>query len=102
MSEIHARVTYTREDIERIKAASFHEVVPVPEAGATPAIEVMNGEDYGTLLHMPYAAGQILPHYYTSKPALSITTSVHSMEMHQVDALIAILTRARAIMQEGA
>jgi hypothetical protein len=64
-------------------------------------IDVSHPEDCGTLIESAHFYAQIMPHYYTSRPSLSIRTNPHMMEIDRVDELIALLQKARAIMAGG-
>lgn len=55
-------------------------------------------EDCGTLIESAHFTAQILPHYYTTQPSLTVHTHPHCMEIHRVEELISLLQKAREIM----
>lgn len=86
-----------RERMLRLQLAEMHGVMP-----ETPVeIDVTVTKDAGTLIESRHFHAQLAPHYYTSKPALGIISSVHAMEIDRVDELIALLQKAKELMRGG-
>lgn len=87
------------ERFQQLAARAAHEIEGTG-AIADIEIDVTHTEDCGTLVDSVRMYSQIMPHYYTSKPALSILSSVHSMQIDRVDELIALLQEARRVMAD--
>jgi hypothetical protein len=97
MSEIHGRITYSAEDIQRIKAASFHDHVPVK--AETPAIEIEETEHNA---RARIKVGKFLCRVYEDhlifRDDLLPWLRPIKMKLSDIDDALDTLTRARELM----
>jgi hypothetical protein len=107
MGEIHGRITYSAEDIQRIKAASFHDHVPVKaETPVQPTIEIEHHKrvDYGKDMLVGKNTDGLLIRLEVSTNINAACFLNHYGDRSEtiwaddIDLWIALLTRARELM----
>lgn len=100
MGDIHGRITYSREDVERIKAASFHEHMPAKEAA--PAIEIEHINDgFSDQFKTEHYRLAIIDEFLYLTDRHTSHCTCHGKGIQSIKELIALLQRAQQKIEGG-